>query len=447
MTNTASSFAEHAREWARRHPQVTSLRAAVCDMNGTFRGKRLPVASLGDIAEGVIRMPLTLANQDIWGRDIEGHPVLEAGDGDGICRPTGRGPVLVDWLGQPSGLVPLWFFDTNGAPSRYDPRHALDQVLDRFRVRGLTPVVGMEMEFHLTDGTAPWPRPPVSPLTGAPLMAEGVNSLNDLDSFDAFFDDLYAACALNQIPAEAASSEGSPGQFEIALHHEADAMRAADNALIFKRLVQGIARKHRFGATFMAKPYADQAGNGLHVHFSLLDAEGRNIFDDGGPRGTDVLTHAVAGCLNAMPASTLIFAPHQNSYRRLVPGGHAPSEADWAYENRFSALRIPGGSNKARRIEHRVAGADATPYLVLAAVLGAALDGIEAGVAPQPPETGGPALPFSWETAMTAFEETPQPGLLPTSLAEVYALSKRQEQARFHARMTEFEVQTYLEVV
>src|SRR5690606_38652991 len=125
-------------------------------------------------------------------------------------------------------------------------------------------------------------------------------------------------------------------------------------------------------------PFLDRAGNGFHVHFSLLGPDGRNVFDDGGPEGSESMRHAVAGLLDMMRASALVFAPHLNSYRRLQPNAHAPTEVCWGYETRHAATRIPGGNPTARRIEHRVAGADANPYLVLAAILGAALEGLDA---------------------------------------------------------------------
>jgi len=238
-----------------------------------------------------------------------------------------------------------------------------------------------------------------------------VLSLNDLDQFEDFLNDVYAACELQDIALDAAVSENGAGQFEINMKHVPDPLRAADDAVLFKHLVRGIARKHGFGATFMAKPYGMRAGNGLHVHFSLLDARGHNIFDDGSEMGSDIMRHAVAGLLATMTELTLTFAPHLNSYRRLMPGSLAPSAIAWGYENRTSAIRIPGGAKEARRIEHRVAGADANPYLVLASVLGGALLGIEQKMAAPKPVSGNAYglddlehLPMEWATAIDAFE-------------------------------------------
>ncbi|MDG1430780.1 MAG: glutamine synthetase family protein, partial [Paracoccaceae bacterium] len=230
--------------------------------------------------------------------------------------------------------------------------------------------------------------------------------------------------------------EAGTGQFEINLLHR-DALDAADDAHLFKALTKGIARKHGMAATFMAKPFADDAGSGMHVHFSVVDGNGKNIFDNGGPEGTDLMHHAVAGCVAAMPPSTLVFVPHGVSFDRMIAGAHAPTGAGWAYENRTAAIRIPGGSHKARRIEHRVACGDINPYLVIAAILGAALIGIEDRMVAPQPLTGNayeqelPQLAGDWSKAIDDFESSEIvrrifPGLLIENLCN----TKRQELRR-----------------
>ena len=170
------------------------------------------------------------------------------------------------------------------------------------------------------------------------------------------------------------------------------------------------------------------------MHFSVLDDEGRNVFDDGGPEGTAELRHAVAGCLKAMPGSALIFAPHANSFDRMVPDSHAPTGISWAYENRTAALRIPSGAPAARRIEHRVSGGDVNPYLMMAAILGAAINGIEDGEDPPAPITGNaykanlPQIPGDWPSAITAFESDPCIArIFHADLIRNFVLTKKQE--------------------
>ncbi len=432
-----------------------SFRVAACDLNGQLRGKRVPPSYADKLDKGSVRMPFSALNVDLWGADIDGSPlVFESGDADGVLLPTERGPVPMPWLDVDTALVPMCLYDDNGTPFAGDPRHALAAVLDRYAQRGWSVIAATELEFTLLDSSGAQPQPPLNPITGRRLVDEAVLSMAEMDAFDAFFTDLYDGCAAMGIPAQTAISESGIGQFEINLNHQ-DAMRCADDTWLFKALTRGLARKHGFTATFMSKPYAEDAGNGMHVHFSVVDGQGRNIFDNSGPEGTDTLRHAIAGCLAAMPGSTLIFAPHGNSFTRLVPGAHAPTGASWAYENRTAALRIPGGAPAARRIEHRVAGGDINPYLMLAAVLGAAMNGIEDATEPPAPITGNaydidglPQLAADWASAISAFETDPCVArIFPAGLIQNLAMTKRQEILRFAERQPDTHWLSYVEAV
>lgn len=432
-----------------------TFRVAACDLNGQMRGKRVPPSYASKLDKGAVRMPFSALNVDLWGADIDGSPlVFESGDADGVLRPSGRGPVPMPWLETPTALVPMCLYHDDGKPFAGDPRHALSAVLNRYAERGWSVIAATELEFTLLDASGPQPQPPVNPVTGRRLRNESVLSMAEMDAFDNFFTELYDGCEAMGIPAQTAISESGIGQFEINLNHQ-DAMRCADDTWLFKSLTRGLARKHGFTATFMAKPYAEDAGNGMHVHFSLVDGAGRNVFDDGGAKGTALLRSAVAGCLAAMPGCTLIFAPHGNSYTRLIPGAHAPTGASWAYENRTAALRIPGGAPAARRIEHRVAGGDINPYLMLTAVLGAALVGIEDEMQPPDPISGNayeiedlPQLASDWSSAITAFESDPMVArIFPTDLIRYMAMTKRQERTRFDTLPPDEHWLSYLETV
>lgn len=442
-------------DWLVDNPEIRAIRVAAADLNGVARGKRMPVRFADKVAREGTRFPLSVLNLDIWGEDIDDSPlVMESGDRDGVLRPTERGFVPMPWLNTPTGLLPIWMFHEDGRSFMGDPRHALAAVQDRFTARGLTPVVAVELEFFLIDDTGTRLRVPPSPRSGKRRVAGEILSMRTLDAFDDFFTELYDACEAMDIPADTAISESGLGQFEINLMHQADALKAADDAWLFKMLVKGLARKHGFAASFMAKPYPDYAGNGLHMHFSVLDKDGKNIFDDGTEAGTDALRHAVQGCLAAMPGSMLVFAPHANSYARLVPDAHAPTGIAWAYENRTAAIRIPSGSAAARRIEHRVAGGDVNPYLSIAAVLGAALTGIEDAQDPPAPITGNAyaqaleQVPGTWEDAMSAFDTSPQIArIFDAELVRNLGMTKRQE-ARYMAELTADEqTEIYLDSV
>jgi glutamine synthetase len=441
--------------WLRKNPHVRTIRVAAADLNGQPRGKRVPVRFADKIGTEGTRFPFSVLNLDIWGEDIENSPlVMASGDRDGLLKPTERGFMPIPWLEAPAALLPIWMYHDDGTPYAGDPRHALRRVLERFKARGLTPVCAVELEFFLIDDSGRKLRVPPSPRTGKRRVAGEILSMRALDQFDTFFTDLYDACEAMDIPADTAISEAGLGQFEINLMHGDDALRAADDAWLFKMLVKGMARRHGFAASFMAKPYEDYAGSGLHVHFSVLDEEGNNVFDDGGPEGTDMMRHAVAGCLAAMTGSTLVFAPHANSFDRMVPGSHAPTGVSWAYENRTSALRIPSGNHKARRIEHRVSGGDVNPYLMLAAVLGAAINGIEDAANPPAPISGNayqadlPQIPGTWAGAIDAFETDAQVArIFEPELIRNLVLTKRQELRDMQDLSPEEQVEIYLDAV
>ncbi len=455
MAKSGTSGQEATARWLADNPAIGHVTAAVADINGALRGKRLPRSQVEKAMKGGLRMPFSTLGVDVWGCDVLGNAqVFETGDGDGVLQPTERGMLPVTWVEPSTALLPLWMANEDGSSYAGDPRRMLSNVVERFRHHGLTPVTATELEFYLVDPQKKHPRPPRSPVSGERLTFDGVLSADELDAFGAFMADVYAACAAQDIPADAAISENGCGQFEINFRHVADPLRAADDALFFKRLVKGIARRHDLRASFMAKPYGDRSGSGFHVHFSLLDETGRNVFDNGGDEGSEMLRHAVGGLLAALSESTLLFAPHLNSYRRLRKGTHAPVGLAWGYENRTTAIRIPGGPVAARRIEHRVAGADANPYLVMAAVLGAALLGIERQMAPPDPTAGNayaqdlPSLPPDWASATAAFEDGDLIGdILNPTLLGMIAACKRQEIERFAAEIGEFEYQSYLDVV
>jgi glutamine synthetase len=383
-----------------------SFRVAVADLNGQMRGKRLPRSAYDKLDEGTVRMRLSAQHVDIWGADIkESQGGFAAGDADGVLIPTERGPVPMPWLDTPSALVPMEMYHDTGFPFLGDPRHALRAVLDRYAAKGWTVRAGIETQFYLIDDRHDALQPPENPQTGRTLLGDASMSLCQLDAFDALFSAVYDGCDVMEIPTRSIHSGIGPGQFEIGLDHR-DALRAADDVWLLKALIKGMARKFGMAGTFMAKPLSDQVGSGMRVHFSIMDRQGRNIFDDGGPDGTTFLQNAIAGCLEAMPASTLIFAPHGPSYDRVYTDNSAPIRAFWDYENRAAALRIPGGDPAARRIEHRVAGSDTNPYLALATILGAALTGIEDGLIAPPPIAGNahdmdlPGLKQDWGSAI-----------------------------------------------
>jgi glutamine synthetase len=436
--------------WAESQPGLRDIYVAVSDIHGIWRGKRVPLRKLAKLRTTPIRLPVSATAVDVWGNDVPENPLFyRSGDQDGICQPTGRLPVVFPGDGATAPLLAMWQTDEAGEPHAVEPRGALARAVARFAKLGLTPVVGTELEFYLLSA-AQAPEAAASPYTGRAFDRANVCGIEDLQAVQPFLDEALAVAELNGIAPDATITEGGPGQFEIAITHGPDAVKAADDFIILKYILRHVARKHGYEACFMAKPFAEMAGNGFHVHCSVVDAEGRNVFAAGQATGNETLRHVVGGLLEALPASALIFAPHLNSYRRFANASLAPTSICWGIENRTSAIRIPDASPEARRIEHRVAGADANPYLVLAAILNASLDGIERRIDPGPPlatdaySSDLKRIACAWTEALAAFEagEAARPLFNPV-LGSSISLCKRQELAIFAAQITDLEINTY----
>ena len=441
--------------WFENNDSFDNVRIAVCDLNGVLRGKRFPSSGIEKLFEDGSRMPLSTSCIDIWGADLINNPFLfNTGDADGKVIPTGTELIPVNWLDRATAVLPAWMSDENNIPSPIDPRQILNSVVEKYLAIGLKPVVAFELEFYLLDSQSNQPIVTQNPLTGNRLMRTSVLSIDELDSFENFFSDVCVACEDHNIPSDTVISENGVGQFEINLKHTSNSLVAADNAVFFKRIVRGVAQKHALKASFMAKPFLDMAGNGMHLHMSVIDSAGINIFDSKNHTGSKILKNAIGGLIDSMKESTLIFAPHLNSYRRLKPGSHAPTAVCWGYENRTASIRIPGGEPENTRIEHRVAGADANPYLVAATVLSAVLNGIEKEIkAPNPLdgdsyESNCEQIPSDWKTAIDVFRSgNLNKKFFTETFIEVFSNLKSQELRTFANRMEDFEIMSYLDAV
>lgn len=390
----------------RARPDIERVEAFVTDINGLSRGKWLPRDKALEITAKGLPMPRSVFALDIWGRDVPAAGLaFGTGDPDGLCQPVEGSAVVVPWAERPAAQVMLVMADADGAPFFADPRVMLASVVARLAARGLNPVVAAELEFYLLDGIAPDPARRGAP---GPVPCQ-VLSTDALWSLESLLDAILDACRVQGVPADAVLRENGPGQYEINLRHATDAVLAADHAVLLKRIVRATARRHGRTATFMAKPFGDQAGSGMHVHVSLLDRDERPAFagEDGG--SAPLLTQAVGGLVTTLPDFMLLLAPHGNSYRRFQRDSHAPVTAGWAVDDRSAAVRVIAGSPLATRIEQRVAGADCNPYLAIAAVLAGVLAGIEGTLDPGPPQSpdagglGGRPLPLEWGAAIAAF--------------------------------------------
>lgn len=438
----------------RAHPGVSMIEALLPDSNGILRGKWVPRSKLAKVYKGELKFPKSALSLDIWGRDVE-ELVFATGDEDGVCRPIEGSLLPAPWSPRGRhGQVMLTMVEPDGRPYLGDPRQVLKRVLARYHERGWRPVVAAELEFSLLswDGHRP------GHIGHKPYRGEALGGnlygLDVLQQNQLMLEQVHRACEAQGLPFDGVVKESAPSQYEVNMRHVDSPALAARQVLMTKRVIKEVARQHDLVASFMPKPFEDEAGNGLHIHCSVLDREGRNIFDDGTERGTVLLQHAIGGCLQHMADSFVIFAPSYNGYRRFQKGSHAPTTPSWGYENRTVAVRVPAGSNKARRIEHRVAGADANPYLLFAVVLAAALDGIERGLSPGMPVSGdgyrqeGSELPIYMQDALRLFGES---SFISTALGPEmqrnFSLTKEQELIEFQRRVTGLEYHSYVELL
>jgi len=438
-----------------RHPRTRFVDVLLADLCGIPRGKRMAIADIHQVNNGGFLLPGSMFALDVLGGTIQETGLgFDEGDADRRCLPIDGTLLPVPWR-EDEGIaqIQVTMHDHDGSPFYGDPRHVLVNVLKRFRDLGLTPVVALELEFYLldpertVDGRA---QPPRLPQTGRREYQTQINSMVDLNEYSAVLAEISSACAAQQVPSGTALAEYGPGQFEVNLHHCSDALLACDQTIRFKRLVRGVAARHGMEATFMPKPYMDMAGSGAHIHVSLLDEHGRNIFAADDATGSDRLKHAIGGLAATMADAMLTFAPTANSYRRYRSEAYVPLNPSWAVNNRGVALRIPASTPENRRIEHRVAGADANPYLLTAAVLAGIHYGLQRRIDPGAPVSGNAyrdavaTLPITWPEAALKFEGS---ALLREYLGEkfhrLFVTTRRGELQAFESHVTPLEYAWY----
>ncbi len=449
---TAADPAE-ATAFLAAHPEVAFVDLMYTNLAGVARGKRLRRHEVEAAYADGRYLPGSVLVVDITGLDVEESGMVWAdGDADRLAWPVPGSLALTPWQGADSATALLSMHELDGRPCALDPRAILRRVLDRFAADGLTPVIACELEFYLIDAmrTADGGiQPPPGP-DGRRTGHSQVYGIAELDGAGAFLRDVWAACDAMGVPAGAAIAEYAPGQFEMTLAHRSDALAAADDAVRFKHAAKGCAAALDRAATFMAKPFADRSGSGLHIHVSVDDAQGRNIFAAESLSGTRAMRHAIGGVTATIADGMAIFAPNANSYRRFRPNSYAPVRAGWGINNRTVPVRVPAGPAASRRFEHRVSGADANPYLVVAAVLAGVHDGLTRRADPGPPTTGdgygetassgakvGERLPTDWAYAIERLARSAVlVDYLGADAVEMFATVKRVEHERYTSVVT-----------
>jgi glutamine synthetase len=432
---------------------IGAVEAFITDPNGVARGKLLRASELAALYRAGRPLPGSILCMDTTGMEVD-QLVWDAGDADKVAFPVAGSLRRASWRSVPTAQVLLSLWEPDGRPHGADPRHVLAGVVARLETAGFVPVVSAELEFYLVDpvrGPDGNLQPPRTPHTRRRLDQIDSFSVTELEELAPFLDELFAAARAMELPAETVISEYAPGQLEIVLRHRADAMRAADEAVQWKRLVRGVAAKHGLLATFMAKPFSGRAGSGLHVHASLDDESGHNLFASEDPQGTPLMRHAIGGLLSTLEESIGVFAPNANSYRRFQALSYAPVSRTWGVNNRSVAVRIPTGAPATRHLEHRVAGADANPYLAIAAVLAGIHKGVVERLEPGPATEGngyagtGARLPNDWQDALRRLRESKfLEAYFGARFLEIFHAIKTTECQRFSARVTELDLDWYL---
>ena len=428
------------------NPGLDRIELLFPDMNGVMRGKWLPASSAEKLlSDGAVRLPVSTYALDIFGEDVDATGLAAPmGDPDGYGFPVPETLAPVPWSDNAAQII-MDLHNPDGSECLYNPRQLLAAQVARLSEAGLTAVVATELEFYIFKQDTPGATP--VPPTG--LEGAQVYDLAVVSALEPLLSDIRAFCTVQGIPADTLIAEYGPGQFEINFNHVHDALAAADYAVLFKRLVRETARKHGYGATFMAKPYGDPPGSGMHVHVSLLDKDGTNIFsaDDG---LAAPLTHAISGLLGTIQEMQAVFAPHANSYRRFQPGSYAPVSLTWGMDHRGVAVRVPATKGEAARLEHRICGADVNPYLALAAILGGIARGLEHKSDPGAPllqgdGSDGARLYHDWTAALDAFEHSEAAkAIFGAEYVRVYTACRRHENACLSTMITDAEYKTYL---
>lgn len=441
---------DKAKAFLAAHPSVQWIDIFMHDLNGIGRGKRIRAADLMAFADKGFMVPSTCYIMDMRGSCVEETGRLwETGDPDlsfKVLADTLAPVSVADTTHAQAVMVPVE--DDGGL----DPRRILERQVEALASMGYHPVTAVELEFYVSaqsDNGQFQLKTPCG-LVENPDWQQ-LYQFEELDCVGPFIDDIYRIAEAQGLPVDAVLQEAGPGQFEINLKHKKDAAAAALDGLLLKRAVKAAAREHKMDATFMAKPHHDWSGSGMHIHVSLVDKDGRNVF--AGDPISPLFRHALGGLRETMGDFMAVWAQSANAYRRYQPKSYVPMAAHWAFNNRTASLRVLNTSANATRVEHRIAGADANPYLVLAAILAGIRHGIDHKLDPGPAAEGNAdashslKVPTAWVNAIERFENSPVvKTMFGETFQKTYARMKDTERLDFERVVTALDYQWYARV-
>ena len=416
--------------------RLDEVECVIADLPGIARGKAVPASKWEK--QSHFHLPNSIFFQTItgeWGEAAGPEGFLEP---DMILRPDMSTATAAPWTKDGTLQVIHDAFDQKGRPVGCSPRNVLKRVCDLYKAEGWTPVVAPEMEFYLVGRNVD-PAKPIEPMmgrTGRPAAARQAYSMSAVDDYGPVIDDIYEYAEIQGIEIDGITQEGGAGQLEINLRH-GDPVKLADEVFFFKRLLREAALKHNCTATFMAKPIEDEPGSAMHVHHSVLDSKGRNIFT--GPQGgeTDDFFHFIGGLQEHMPSVIAVIAPYVNSFRRYVRDHAAPINLEWGRDNRTTGIRVPISPPEARRVENRLAGMDCNPYLCIAASLACGYLGMKKEIWPDKRFRGDAynsedEIPQGLYAALSLFDEAKEMhAVLGEEFARVYSIVKHAEYNEF----------------
>ena len=379
-----------------RDHSVSEVEAIIPDMAGIARGKIMPAEKYAE-DEGM-RLPEGIFLQTVTGEWPEDDSVINQSEIDIDLVGDANSIRMVPWAAEPTAQVIHDCYYDDGRVVPMSPRYVLRRVLDLYAARGWRPVVAPELEFFLVEPNidADYPLKPPVGRSGRPETGRQSYSIAAVNEFDPLFDDIYAFCEAQNIDIDTLIHEDGAAQMEINLIH-GDPIDLADQAFMFKRTAREAALRHKMYATFMAKPMADQPGSAMHIHQSVVDSKtGENVFSTGEGGPSALFFAHIAGLQRYLPAAMSLFAPNVNSYRRITRYNMAPINVQWGYDNRTAGLRVPTSGAENRRVENRLGGADANPYLAIAASLACGYLGMVENLKPSDPVSGSAyELPFA----------------------------------------------------
>jgi len=427
---------------------IDEVECLVPDMAGVPRGKILPAQKfLKGMHNGTLRIPEELFILTVTGRYWTDATTTNDASIDIRLIPQMDTLRPVPWHDNPTAEVICDTAYADGAVVDIAPRAVLKRVLAEYGKRNLAPVIAPELEFYLVKRNLD-PDYPLEPAVGrtgrqeASGQAYGIDAAND---FDDVVEDIYDWCEAQGVDIDTISHESGPAQLEINFNH-GDPLDLADQVFLFKRTVRQAALKHGIYATFMAKPHQDEPGSAMHIHQSVLDREtGKNIFVTARGRFSARFLHFIGGLQRYMGAAMPFYAPNVNSYRRLVPHSDAPTTTHWGVDNRTAPLRAPISAPQNTRIENRVPGADANPYLAIAASLACGLLGMKERIRPSDPIEGSAyryvhTLPLTMEEALGKLHYArPLKQLLGERFVETHAGVKEAEMEQWRRVISSWE--------